>query len=820
MVINPNKLFRWLSIRSKLVIAFVGLSLLPLLVVGSYAVITKVRMMEDIALENLTHDVHSIREKTSSFLSTVESDLRVLRGSRLIRDFLSRVEQSSRHIRSQTSKQLVAELLAFVRSKRVYYQIRLIASDGTELLRVEQKNPLDSHPSFSAVPVERLRTSREAYSFYLVEKLGDGQIAFAPAELLTPHSDLLPVFTFVTPLAQEGTEQRGLLIANVFAKDLFQAVESNRHLGINGTIAIVSSDGHYLYHSEKKSDWNRLLASREEDILQKDYPRSITDAIFSGEEGTVSEGADEIISYAPLFESPSVFPNFYFVFESVPKDVIFGSVYSSTLLLAGILFVFLAVSAALALLATRQFTKPVAELQRGAEIVARGDYGHRLRVETHDEIETLAGHFNIMAEALEKHEQEIHRHRVKLEELVEHRTKELYEEKGKLQAILDNVPSAFVLLDHEFRIQSASAAFESVTGLRPEDVKGKDCEAVFCRKGFCSSCISRDAVLTERIQSHVDHVVSRKEPERYLEHIAIPMKEQGRLTSILEIITDVTRRQKFEENAIRTERLMAVGEMSAFIAHEIRNALTSTKMILQLHRESAASRSSDRKSLEVALDSVYHLEGVVTGLLNFARPRPFVFRQATLNAVVSESIAFVRPHLSSKRIALQQKLDPSLPTMTLDVAHLREAVVNLLLNAVQALDGRGGISVATSTKTLRKTLREYVIGPISGDGNMQSVAEQKELILSKGARVALVEIADTGRGMDRRNLRQIFEPFFSTKSSGSGLGLPMAKRIVNAHGGIISVWTRKGGGSKFTVVIPLVKHDVGFQHQSGAELST
>ncbi len=202
------------------------------------------------------------------------------------------------------------------------------------------------------------------------------------------------------------------------------------------------------------------------------------------------------------------------------------------------------------------------------------------------------------------------------------------------------------------------------------------------------------------------------------------MKEDGQLTSILEIITDVTRRQKFEEHAVRTERLMAVGEMSAFIAHEIRNALTSIKMILQLQRESANSRRMDRKSLEVALDSIYHLEGVVTGLLNFARPRPFVFRQASLNAVVSTAVAFVRPHFSSKRISLQQKLDPVLPTMTLDVTHLREALVNFLLNAIQALDGRGEISVRTSTKTLRETLREFLIGPISGDGNTQRQSGQ------------------------------------------------------------------------------------------------
>lgn len=806
-MVNPNRLFQWLSIRSKLLIAFVGLSLLPLVVVGTYAVVTKIEMMEEIALENLTHDVHSIREKTSSFLSTVESDLVVLRDSRLLRDFLSRAEQSRQFEVGRSSELLGAELLAFVRSKRVYYQIRLVARDGTELIRVEEENPLDSISSYSAVPAEHLRTSREAYSFYLAENLRGREIVFAPAELVTPRNELLAVITFVAPLHEHGGADAGLLIANVFARDLFQAVETNRHLAIEGTVAIVSNDGHYLYHSEKKSEWNRLLASREEDVLQKDYPLSVAEAIFGGQEGTVSKGFDEIVSYAPLFSSSSVFANSYSILESVPRNLILGPVYSSAWVVAGILFLFLTVSAVLALLATRQFTKPVAELQKGAEIIAGGEYRHRLHVETHDEMETLAGHFNIMADALEKHEREIQRNRAKLEEMVAQRTKELSEEKAKLQAVLDNVPSAFVLLDDEFRIQSASAAFESITGLRLDGVMGKDCRIVFCQKGFCRKCICRDAVSSGTIQSHIDHVVGRRGQERYIEHIAMPMKEDGRVASILEIISDVTQRQKFEQNALRTERLMAVGEISAFIAHEIRNALTSIKMILQLQKESVGLRS-DKKSLEVALNSIYHLEGVVTDLLNFARPSPFVFRDASLNVVVSESIAFVRPHLASKKIILGQKFDPSLPVMPLDVGHLREAMVNLLLNAVQALDGRGRISVTTAKKKLWKTLRDDVYTSVGGNGGTKRLPEQREIVLLKGTEVVVVEIADTGRGIDRRNLKRIFDPFFSTKSSGSGLGLPMAKRIVNAHGGIIAVQRGKRSGAVFAVVIPPIAHEL------------
>ncbi len=822
-MININKIFPWLSIRSKLLIAFAGLSILPLAFVGVYGILSNVRTMQEIALENLSHDVQTIKGKAANFLESIESDLRVVRHSAALERFIRKKESRSDY--NAEFQHISNELLAFAKTKGIYYQLRMVDESGDELLRVECMNGADSAKAYRIVATNELRHARESFYRLLTDDLAQDQIAFAPAELVNQTNERIPVISFAMPLV--GMKQRhGILIANVFGKNLLQIMEAKRHLEIGGKVVLVAGDGHYLYHSEKKRDWNKLLASREEDNLQRDYPPNVAATILSGNEGTLTEGIGEIISYAPLFSKKNVGSQAssglivpVVVFESVSRDSILGPVRSFAWIFAGFMLLFLGSAIGLGLLATQQFTRPIAELWRGAGVIAKGNYRHRLQVETHDEIEKLAEQFNSMAASLEAHEKEIQQHRTKLEEMVAQRTHELVEEKTKLQVILDNVPSAFVLLDRDLRIQTVSATFAAVTDRRFGDVRGMDCRAVFCRDGFCQECVCKQALLSGGTKSHIDRTVNRKGDERFIEHTAIPVKEDGQVTSILEIITDVTKRKQFEEQLLRTERLMAVGEMSSIIAHEFRNSLTSVKMIMQLQKESERLRRSDKKSFAVALNSVGHMEGIVTELLNFARPKPMEFRVERLNTIVNESLVLAQPHINKHGIVTTKKLDATLPALLIDASRLKEAFVNVLLNAAQAFEGlparpaggrprrgdgqrtrKGEIRILTKKMRLTKTLHEFSI--------VKSVESEtspigKEIELRKGSECALIEISDTGCGIERGHLIRIFDPFFTTKTNGTGLGLPMVKRTVNAHGGIVLVKSKKGRGTTFSIYLSL-----------------
>ena len=185
---------------------------------------------------------------------------------------------------------------------------------------------------------------------------------------------------------------------HVFAKNLFRTLQTYKTLNPSEKVILVSGEGHYLYHSQKKKDWNKLLAGRNEFNLQHDYSTSTVNQILSDKKSSIIDGSDDIIDHAPLFYGYSSIYHFsiehnftipLFLFVAIPKSIIMEPVHSYELTFASILILFLIISIGLSLLATRHFTLSIATLTEGAETITKGDYNHRVNVETHDEIEGL-----------------------------------------------------------------------------------------------------------------------------------------------------------------------------------------------------------------------------------------------------------------------------------------------------------------------------------------------------------------------------------------------------------------------------------------------
>ncbi len=808
-----------LSIRGKLITAFVGLSVIPVLLVGIYGIVSNMRTLRQFALEGLTHDVQTVCARAGNFLSGVQSDLLVLRNSSLMNQLVARLERNGSGISMEATGRLASELLAFSKTRRIYYQISIIDEERNEQLRVECTDIADGGSTYRIVPASELREGGGALYFYLASRVSPNQIVFSPAELLYGTAGQIPVVNIIMPLFSSG-RRVGLLVASVFAGNLLEVMRAGRSLEEDAKVILVGTDGYFFYHSDLKNDWNRLIAERTQGNLRNLYPPSVCNAILAGGEGIITKGSDDIIVYAPLFPTKSAgqvpedrleFAETLTLVEAVPTGTIIAPARSFAWAFSGFLVLFIGSAVVLGLIATRQFTKPIGEVSRGAETIARGNYRYRLSVRTGDEIETLSEQFNRMAQALEEHEEEIGLHRARLEEMVRHRTNELVEEKAKLQAILDNVPSAFLLLDNNFGIQAASASFRTITGIRTDGVRGTDCRTIFTSAGLCTRDL-QEAVAGGRIESHIDHRIETTGVERLVEHITIPLVEEGKPASIVMIMTDVTQRKRLEQQLIQSEKLMATGEMAAIIAHEFRNALTSVKMILQLQQESRRRTDDERTSLNVALASIHHMETIVQELLNFARPSPLEFHEADIRAIIEESLSFVRLGLQKQRITIATEIADAFPPVFIDAARLKEALVNILLNAIQAIGGkehRPGeeqIKVSARRIVLSRSIRDFV-GPDPADGESGGRAEQREMVLRKGTECILIAVSDSGPGIDPDLLPRIFDPFFTTKPEGTGLGLPMVKRTVNAHGGIVAVRSTRGKGSTFEIILPRAEID-------------
>ncbi len=828
-----NKLFPWLSIRSKLIIAFVGLSILPIILVGIYGIISNTKSMKDTAVQNLDHDLSLIQENTANLIVNIERDIMLIRNSYL--NDRIRLDLNNRTYSSDGNNinLLDNELLSFAGTRGIYYQLRIVDEDGNEIAHIRSNSAGDFGKSYNVLPVNELRHVPQIYYFLMIKNLSKNQIALAPAELRGSDDKLVPVISFAMPLFLKD-KKVGILIADVFVKNLFMSLQTYKSLNPSEKIILVSGDGHYLYHSLKKKNWNKLLAGKDEYNLQHDYSEKVAGQILSDQKSIIKNGNDDIILHAPLFygytninqasfEQNLAMPLFLFV--AVPKSVIMQPVHVYEYTFAGILVLFMVISFGLSLLATRHFTTSIAKLNVGAETITKGNYNHRVKVETRDEIEKLAEQFNLMAKSLYEHEEEIQQYKTHLEEMVSSRTEELFAEKSKLQAILDNVPSAFLLLDKDLRIQTASAAFNVITGYNIDDVKGVDCSKIFGINGFCIDCICKRAISKSKIESCVDSKIDDKQQERFIEHIAIPMRSNGEVIAVLAVITDITKRKQLENVLVKTEKLAATGEIAAFVAHEFRNSLTSIKMILQLLAESNHLARSEKKSVTVALNSTDEMEDTVTKLLNYAYPVPMNFQAAGIDKVLNESLAFVQLRFRKSRISVRKEIEPSVPSILLDSSHLKEAIINVLLNAVQSIDekrnlmesleqntnGANEIFISVRKVNLKKTLHDYKLEEAVGYTNIENADRSKyEIILPKGTECINLQITDTGAGIENKNISKIFDPFFTTKTNGTGLGLPMVKRTINAHRGILTVESKKGTGTTFSIYFPLSNEDYQF----------
>jgi signal transduction histidine kinase len=232
-------------------------------------------------------------------------------------------------------------------------------------------------------------------------------------------------------------------------------------------------------------------------------------------------------------------------------------------------------------------------------------------------------------------------------------------------------------------------------------------------------------------------------------------------------------RQKLQEfhqrEMARAEHLATLGELAAGLAHEIRNPLAGIAGVVDVMSKDLPANSPSRAVVGDVQQEIRHIQEILNDLLSYARPRPPDFHPADLNATIEQAVLLARQQLRNKPIQILYTPNPSLPQVEHDPALIQQVVLNLLLNGIQAISGTGKVEVTT--------------------------AREQNL--------AIVEVADTGRGIPADALAKIFKPFFTTRSEGTGLGLSLANGIVQSHGGKIEVSSAPGKGSRFRVALPL-----------------
>jgi len=226
--------------------------------------------------------------------------------------------------------------------------------------------------------------------------------------------------------------------------------------------------------------------------------------------------------------------------------------------------------------------------------------------------------------------------------------------------------------------------------------------------------------------------------------------------------------------AARSERLVALGRLAAGVAHEIRTPLTSLKLFFQSFGDDAELTPDQAEDLAIAMRQVQRMEATINHFLDFARPQEPCLTDVDFAKLVDDALLVVQPRANHQEVEIVKTIAADLPRVKGDSRQLGEAVVNLLVNALDTMPDGGRLLIA--------------VGPEPGD--------------TAAGRRLRIEVADTGPGVKPADLERLFEPFFTTKASGSGLGLAIVQQTVDRHAGTISVRSQLGAGTTFSISLP------------------
>ncbi|MCG6917285.1 MAG: PAS domain-containing protein [Deltaproteobacteria bacterium] len=353
------------------------------------------------------------------------------------------------------------------------------------------------------------------------------------------------------------------------------------------------------------------------------------------------------------------------------------------------------------------------------------------------------------------------------------------------------------LLRQDYRILDANEPMLSLLGLPKKEVVGRTCHEVShrslqpCNSKSCH-CPMKETLKTGLSAHAIHEHLDRQNKPRYLEIFTYPLKNNyGQVNMVFEFYRDITDdlESRLERKArevkkdlaklVHEDKMIALGKLVASSVHEINNPIagihTLAKLMLRTLEEDqlkAEELEEFRRYLELIAHESSRCGQIVSNLLSFARQKELERRRVNINDIIRSVFLLCRHRMELQNIAFHEKLDPDLPQITGDYNQIQQCIMNVIFNAIEAMPAGGKLTIRTS--------------------------------LEKKKRMAQIKIIDTGCGIPEENLSIIFEPFFSTKEEGKGvgLGLSVVYGIIREHQGTIFVNSEVGAGSTFTIRFP------------------
>jgi signal transduction histidine kinase/HAMP domain-containing protein len=516
---------------------------------------------------------------------------------------------------------------------------------------------------------------------------------------------------------------------------------------------------------------------REAGFIHRNYP-VVHQSVLGGSSGVVDVtnvgGSKKIMAFAPIFYDSGPYAEtgvfggitigaevkqFHNMAELASTNI--RHLYSAFLTGAWVLIGMMALLVVfVAYKLSNNITSPLTMLISGTQQMARGKLATQVEISSPVEVAELAMAFNTMARQLYERRERL----LKTLAVLRRSRKEIKQERDFKETIVENVDVGILTIDKTQCVTSLNGAARAILKFTE---KGGDCLPL--NEMFRDSPELRNAVThSEKTERWSEYVTLERSGRSLTYRLTLhPLSSGGDGGHIL-TIEDLTERVSIRQQMARIERLASLGRLSAGIAHEVRNPLTGISLLLDELHDRMLARPGDQALIQRALEEIERLEGLVNELLTFASLPDSRLVPGDLAVVLRDTLFLVSKQFQKSQARLHEDIPETLLHPHMDKDRLKQAILNLLTNALAAMPDGGDLWV---------TAQRVVDG-------------------------ALLTIRDTGQGIPADRLALIFEPFYTTKGTGTGLGLSITHTIIASHGGRIEVQSQLGEGSEFRVYLP------------------
>nr|WP_305040937.1 ATP-binding protein [Geobacter sp. SVR] len=349
--------------------------------------------------------------------------------------------------------------------------------------------------------------------------------------------------------------------------------------------------------------------------------------------------------------------------------------------------------------------------------------------------------------------------------------------------VIDSVGDGVIVVGHDGVITLFNPAAEEITGFSRRQTVGASFDKLFANETALLEIVTKTLRTGITISDHENVMVRSAGRIVPVAVTCYPLVlPNGEHIGAILTLKDITYIRELEAAVRQADRLSTLGTLAAGLAHEVKNPLGGIKGAAQLLERELGQDDEQLEYTRVVIRESERIDHIIRELLELASPRGLKLSPVNLHEVLGHILQLQKHAVADKEITFTAQFDPSIPAIMADAEMLTRLFLNLILNAIDAMGDAGRLTVTS------RVLSDYRMS-------------QNE----RSSRMVVVEVSDDGPGIPREDLENIWSPFFSTKSGGTGLGLTICHKIVAEHRGMIKADSHPGHGTKFTVLLPLIQ---------------